>query len=93
MGTKEGKIISSIERVGNPSQTFRHDINFLAPRQGDYEFNLYVKSKAHVGIARKEEGQLTTLDNSSLPEYKIHPADAELDDKPTLFKEMLNANV
>jgi len=36
---------------------------------------------------------MTTLDNSDLPEYKVHPDDAELDDEPTLFEEILNDNV
>ena len=92
LGTKEGKIIS-IEKVGNPNKTFTHDIKFLAPRVGDYEFDLYVMSNAYVGVDQKQKVNLTTLDNSVLPEYKIHPDDAQLDDEPTLFEEMLNANI
>eukprot|EP00957_Ditylum_brightwellii_P008752 663620-Ditylum_brightwellii.AAC.1 len=37
--------------------------------------------------------ELTTLDASVVPEYKVHPDDAVLDNEPTLFEEMLNANV
>lgn len=92
MGTKEGKIIS-IEKVGNPDRVFDHNIKFLAPRVGDYEFDLFVKSNAYVGLDQKHKVKLTTMDNSGLPEYKIHPDDAELDDEPTLFEEMLNANI
>jgi len=92
LGTKEGKIIS-IEKVGNNNRTFEHAIKFLAPRVGDYEFELYVKSNAYVGLDQTHKVKLTTLDNSVLPEYKIHPEDAELDDEPTLFEEMLNANI
>jgi len=37
---------------------------------------------------------LMTIDNLMLlPEYKIHPDNAELDDEPILFEEMMNANV
>jgi len=92
LGTKEGKIIN-IEKVPNPSRVFEHNIKFLAPRVGDYEFDLYIKSNAYVGLDQKQKVNLTTLDNSVLPEYKIHPEDAELDDEPTLFEEMLNANI
>jgi translocation protein SEC63 len=92
LGTKEGKIIS-IEKVGNPNQIFEHDIKFLAPRVGDYEFELTVMSSAYVGCDQKLPVKLTTLDNSVLPEYTIHPDDAVLDDEPTLFEEMLNANI
>lgn len=92
LGTKEGKIIS-IEKVGKSDRVFQHDIKFLAPRVGDYEFDLIVKSNAYIGLDQKSKVELTTLDNSVLPEYKIHPDDAELDDEPTLFEEMLNANI
>jgi translocation protein SEC63 len=92
LGTKEGKIIS-VEKVANPYAMFDHNIKFLAPRTGDYEFDLFVKSNAYVGLDQKHTVKLTTLDNSVLPEYKIHPEDAELDDEPTLFEEMLNANI
>lgn len=92
LGTKEGKIIS-VEKVANPYAMFDHNIKFLAPRVGDYEFDLFVKSNAYVGLDQKHTVKLTTLDNSALPEYKVHPEDAELDDEPTLFEEMLNANI
>jgi len=92
LGTKEGKIIH-IEKVVDPSRIVHHNIKFLAPRVGDYEFDLFVKSNAYVGLDQSSKINLTTLDNSVLPEFKIHPDDAELDDEPTLFEEMLNANV
>jgi translocation protein SEC63 len=92
LGTKDGKIIS-IEKVGNPSKVVEHKIKFLAPRQGHYEFDLYVKSNAYFGLDQKTSVELDTLDASVLPEYKVHPDDAELDDEPTLFEEMLNANI
>jgi translocation protein SEC63 len=92
LGTKEGKIVH-IEKVGDPSRVVEHNIKFLAPRVGEYDFDLYVKSNAYVGLDQKTKVKLTTLDNSVLPEYKVHPDDAVLDDEPTLFEEMLNANI
>ena len=92
LGTKEGKIIN-IEKIPNPNRTFAHNIKFLAPRVGQDEFDLYVKSNACVGLDQQHKVNLTTLDNSVLPEYKVHPDDAELDDEPTLFEEMLRANI
>lgn len=92
LGTKQGKVIS-IEKVANPAKVFTHDIKFLAPGQGTYNFDLYVMSNAYIGVDKKEEVEVVTLDPSDLPEYKVHPDDAELDDEPTLFEEMLNANV
>jgi len=92
LGTKEGKIIS-IDKVANPDREFTHDIKFLAPRQGSYKFDLHVMNNAYIGIDRSEIVELTTLDSAALPKYEVHPDDAELDDEPTLFEEMLNANV
>lgn len=92
LGTKEGKIIS-IDKVTSPDKVVEHKIKFLAPRKGNYEFNLHVLSNAYVGFDHTEAVQLTTQDASVLPEYKVHPDDAELDDEPTLFEEMMNANI
>jgi len=92
LGTKEGKIIS-IEKVANATREFTHDIKFLAPATGQYEFDLHVMSNSYVGLDKKDTIELTTLDSSALPEYKVHADDADLDDEPTLFEEMLNANV
>jgi translocation protein SEC63 len=92
LGTREGKIIS-IDKVADPSKVFSHKIKFLAPRVGSYEFDLHVISNAYIGLDQKDKVSLTTLDNTVLPEYTIHPEDAQLDDEPTLFEEMLNANI
>merc|ERR1711971_876092 len=92
LGTKEGKIIS-IEKVKDPDRVVKHKIKFLAPRRGEYVFDLVVKSNAYVGLDQKHKVKLTTKDPSTLPAYKIHPDDAELDDEPTLFEDMLGANV
>mmetsp|Transcript_6959 Transcript_6959/g.12611 ORF Transcript_6959/g.12611 Transcript_6959/m.12611 type:complete len:644 (+) Transcript_6959:177-2108(+) len=92
LGTKEGKIIS-IDKVTSPNRVVEHNIKFLAPRKGQYEFNLHVLSNAYIGFDHTESVELTTQDASALPEYKVHPDDAELDDEPTLFEEMMNANI
>eukprot|EP00934_Nitzschia_sp_Nitz4_P008492 Nitzschia sp. Nitz4//scaffold16_size188269//73139//75504//NITZ4_001791-RA/size188269-processed-gene-0.14-mRNA-1//1//CDS//3329538517//8482//frame0 len=92
LGTKEGKIIN-IEKVGSPDRVIEHNIKFLAPRVGHYDFDLFVKSNAYIGLDQTTKVELDTLDNSALPEYAVHPDDAKLDDEPTLFEEMLNANI
>lgn len=92
LGTKEGKIIS-IDKVTSDARVVTHKIKFLAPRAGNYEFDLHVLSNAYVGFDHEECVELTTKDASALPEYKVHPDDAELDDEPTLFEEMMNANI
>jgi len=92
LGTTEGKIIS-IDKVADTDRVVKHKIKFLAPRQGEYDFDLQVKSNAYIGFDQKHKVKLTTHDPSTLPKYKIHPDDAQLDDEPTLFEEMMAANV
>mmetsp|Transcript_39977 Transcript_39977/g.72035 ORF Transcript_39977/g.72035 Transcript_39977/m.72035 type:complete len:643 (-) Transcript_39977:70-1998(-) len=92
LGTREGKIIS-IDKVTSPNKVVDHKIKFLAPKKGQYEFTLHVLSNAYIGFDHTESVELTTQDASALPEYKVHPDDAELDDEPTLFEEMMNANI
>jgi len=91
LGTQEGKIID-IKKIANADKEFTHDIKFLAPRVGTYNFDLHVLSNAYMGIDQKMAVELVTMDAAALPEFKVHPDDAELDDEPTLFEEMLNAH-
>jgi translocation protein SEC63 len=90
--SKEGKIIT-IDKIGNPNKEFVHEIQFMAPVAGTYHFDLIIKSNGYVGIDETQQVEMVTLDGSNLPAYKVHPQDAELDDEPTLFEEMLNAHI
>jgi len=92
LATKQGKVIN-IEKVKDPSKEVTHNIKFLAPAQGKYEFDLHVLSNAYFGIDQKMSVEVETMDPSELPEYKVHPDDEALDDEPTLFEEMLNHNI
>jgi len=92
LGGSNGKIIH-MEKVKSPDREFTHDIKFLAPAQGQYNFDLHVMSNSYIDVDQKLSVDLETLDASALPEYKVHPDDAELDDEPTLFEEMMAANV
>ena len=89
---KEGKIMS-IEQVSAKGATVTHNIKMMAPPVGRYEFDLVVKNNGYVGCDVQERLSLETLDNSTLPEYKVHPEDADLDEEPTLFEQLLNDQV
>ena len=87
-----GKVIH-IEKVASPNKVVTHKIRFMAPPKGTYRFDLYVKSNAYVGCDFHTTVDMECLDSSTLPEYQVHPEDAELDDEPTLWEEMLKANI
>eukprot|EP00522_Entomoneis_paludosa_P013725 CAMPEP_0172443100 /NCGR_PEP_ID=MMETSP1065-20121228/3404_1 /TAXON_ID=265537 /ORGANISM="Amphiprora paludosa, Strain CCMP125" /LENGTH=641 /DNA_ID=CAMNT_0013193201 /DNA_START=200 /DNA_END=2125 /DNA_ORIENTATION=+ len=89
---KEGKIMS-IEKVSAKGKVVTHEIKMMAPPKGRYEFDLVIKSNGYVGCDHKQRLAMETLDKSALPEYKIHPEDADLDEEPTLFEQLLNDQV
>jgi translocation protein SEC63 len=89
---QQGKIIS-IEKIGNPNCKVEHRFKLMAPPKGHYVFDLVVKSNAYVGCDVSTKIEMECLDASVLPEYKVHPDDAELDDEPTLFEELMAGNV
>jgi len=88
----DGRILH-VDKVTKSDTVVEHRIKMQAPKQGTYNFTLQFKSNAYIGLDCKDEITVTTLDASKLPQYKIHPDDAELDDEPTLFEEMMAANV
>jgi len=92
LGTREGKIIS-VDKITKSTKTFSHKIKFMAPREGTYEFDLYVKSNAYFDLDYKGKVKLVTLNDDDLPDYIIHPDDANLEEEPTLFEDMMNTNV
>jgi translocation protein SEC63 len=87
-----GKIISA-EKIESQNHQIEHQIKFMAPPQGSYEFDLVVKSSDYIGCDYSTKITIECLDNATLPEYKIHPEDAKLDDEPTLWEELMNVNV
>jgi translocation protein SEC63 len=93
LGQLRGGKTISIEKVGNSSMKVVHQIKFLAPPKGEYEFDLLVMPNGYIGCDQTLQIKMTVLDSSVLPEYKVHPDDAALDDEPTLWEEMLNAHV
>jgi len=90
LGTKDGRILEA-KKVTDQDRDIKHDIKFLTPREGHYEFDLFVLSNSYIGLDQQLTVNLDALDSSTLPEYKMHPDDADLDNEPTLFEEMLNA--
>lgn len=60
---------------------------------GTYEMDLFVISDAYMGLDQHLTLQFTVTPASELPEYVPHPEDLELDNEPTLFEQMMAANV
>ena len=93
LGNSVDNRILHVEKVASSDKVVQHKIKMQAPKQGTYKFNLQVKSNAYLGLDYVDQIEVKTKDSSALPAYKVHPDDAELDDEPTLFEEMMAANV
>lgn len=85
-----GRIVS-IEKLTSLDRVVCHDIKFVAPPVGHYKFDLFIKSNGYVGADQQLSLDLETLDNARLPDYTVHPDDAELDNRPSLFEDIVNS--
>ena len=54
---------------------------------------LHVLSDSYMGLDHTIPLQFTVRASSELPEYEPHPEDVELDNEPTLFEQVMAANV
>jgi translocation protein SEC63 len=66
----------------------------MAPgKAGTYEMELHVYSDSYMGLDATIPIQFTVRPADELPEYEPHPEDVELDNEPTLFEQVMAANV
>mmetsp|Transcript_18895 Transcript_18895/g.42083 ORF Transcript_18895/g.42083 Transcript_18895/m.42083 type:complete len:660 (-) Transcript_18895:109-2088(-) len=86
--------IHAFEKVGDQSRTFSHELRFMAPqRAGDYEMTLQLLSDCYQGLDQTIAVPFTVRPASELPEFQPHPEDLALDNEPTLFEQVMAANV
>lgn len=104
-GHEDEAVVHAMEKVGDrhkmingkakPTQhTIQHELRFMAPpRAGEYMMQLYVLSDTYVGLDEVLDVSFSVKPASELPVYEPHPEDAELDNEPTLFEQVMAANV
>lgn len=86
--------IHAIEKVATRDVSVTHLLKFMAPpTAGTYELELHVVSDCYLGLDQKIDIKLEVNPASELPEYVPHPEDVELDNEPTLFEQMMAANI
>ncbi|RYG65607.1 hypothetical protein EON64_11565, partial [archaeon] len=87
-------IIHAFEKITDHSRVVKHELRFMAPpHEGTYEMEVRVLSDCYLGLDQVVPVSYTVHPASQLPEYKPHPEDMELDNEPTLFEQMMAANV
>jgi len=88
------KNIHAFEKVSDQGHTVTHEVRFMAPQKaGDYEMQLQIFSDCYLGLDQTIAVPFTVNPASELPEYQPHPEDLELDNEPTLFEQVMAANV
>ena len=86
--------IHAIEKISDQSRVVNHELRFMAPqRAGDYEMELHIYSNCYIGLDETIPITFTVSPAAELPEYEPHPEDLELDNEPTLFEQVMAANV
>lgn len=86
--------IHAFEKVSDQGRKVVHEVRFMAPqRAGSYEMELKIFSDCYLGLDHVIAVPFDVLPASQLPEYKPHPEDLELDNEPTLFEQVMAANV
>ena len=86
--------IHAIEKISDQSRIVNHELRFMAPqRAGSYEMDLHVYSDCYMGLDQTLPIAFTVSPAAELPEYEPHPEDLELDNEPTLFEQVMAANV
>lgn len=74
-------------------QTLQHEMKFMAPKGvGEQEMQLYIFSDTYIGLDQAMPISFSVRSKDELPEYVPHPEDAELDNEPTLFEQVMSAN-
>ena len=86
--------IHAYEKAQATSKEVVKEIRFLAPQQaGEYQMDLHILSENYLGFDQKIPLNFTVRPASELPEFKPHEEDLALKNEPTLFEQMMAADL
>mmetsp|Transcript_27154 Transcript_27154/g.108744 ORF Transcript_27154/g.108744 Transcript_27154/m.108744 type:complete len:759 (-) Transcript_27154:2226-4502(-) len=90
---KQGQLILA-DKITSQAKRVKHRVKFVAPPQaGTYHFRVDLKSADYLGLDLAETVSMRVVPAATLPEYKPHQEDLELDDEPTLFEQVMSSNL
>lgn len=86
--------IHAFEKVSEQTKVVKHEVRFMAPpHAGIYEMDLKIFCDSYVGLDHHIPIKLEVHPAADLPDYTPHPEDLELDNEPTLFEQVMAANI
>ncbi|RLN93722.1 hypothetical protein BBJ28_00009849 [Nothophytophthora sp. Chile5] len=91
--------LHAFAKITSQERTAEQKLQLQAPpKAGTYQLDIFVKSDAYVGldlraVAKVSGGGVSfnVASAATLPVFKPHPEDMELDNEPTLFEQVMNA--
>mmetsp|Transcript_14174 Transcript_14174/g.20947 ORF Transcript_14174/g.20947 Transcript_14174/m.20947 type:complete len:626 (+) Transcript_14174:156-2033(+) len=90
LASMRNKQVLSYGHVISTGKVTTKEIKLLAPSQPTtVQLDLFFKSDSYIGLDQKLEVKFDVISSATLPEYKPHPDDLELDNEPTLFEQVM----
>ena len=87
--TSNGKMIS-YTRIRSTEKNIEERIRFMVGSSGPHHLQLHVVSDSYSGLDKLVDLKFNALDKESVrKEFFVHPEDAELDQFPTLYEQMM----
>jgi len=86
-------LMSMPQKIVDQSRTVTCEFKFRAPdKPGHYEFDVHVLSDSYIGLDVVTKQAIDVISEEALPKYEMHPEDAALDDQPTIFTQIMEAD-
>mmetsp|Transcript_8432 Transcript_8432/g.26266 ORF Transcript_8432/g.26266 Transcript_8432/m.26266 type:complete len:628 (-) Transcript_8432:286-2169(-) len=86
-----GNSLVLAEKLVDPAKRVDFRVKLLAPpTAGTYTFTVDIKSADYLGLDLKKTVHMKVVSADTLPEYKPHQDDLDLDDEPTLFEQVMS---
>mmetsp|Transcript_36450 Transcript_36450/g.46781 ORF Transcript_36450/g.46781 Transcript_36450/m.46781 type:complete len:615 (+) Transcript_36450:63-1907(+) len=89
---RQGKVVG-LEKITSQEREVVQEVKFMVQQQGQYLYKLFLKSDCYIGLDQEHDVKFSVVSAATLPAYEPHPDDVELDNEPTLFEQVMAANV
>lgn len=90
--SKTGSLVLA-EKIADRSKYVDFRVKLVAPPAASYNFYIDLKSSDYLGLDIRTSLIMKVVSAATLPEYKPHQEDLDLDDEPTLFEQVMNTAV
>ncbi|OQS02609.1 translocation protein SEC63 [Thraustotheca clavata] len=91
VGDSRSNHLHAFTKVTSQEQVIEEKLRLQAPpKEGQYQLDIWLKSDSYLGLDQRRAMRFQVVSADSLPAFKPHPEDVELDNEPTLFQQVMN---